>query len=333
MESPLHDLLTTPPPTLSEAEVHQALFERYHLRGTLSPLPGERDQNFHLRTDQGQFVLKFHNLEEDPQVVEAQDGALRHLARVAPTLSVPRVVPSVMPPPQGRIVRLLTWVEGTQVQQFMPLNEGLLISLGQTLAQLDQALADFSHPGSAQVLLWDIQRSAQLRPLLGYLPDTDIAELCASVLDHMEAEILPEMATLPLQAIHNDANPFNVLADGHHITGILDFGDMILAPRVQELAVATAYHLGEDPLKNMLLLSRAYHQISALNRTERHLLPALVAARCVATVTIGSWRHRLMSGNAPYILKNYSTAAKNLRYLWPHLNDFRQALCSPLELC
>lgn len=331
MESALHDLLTTPPPALSEAEVHHTLFELYHLSGTLSPLPGERDQNFHLRTDQGQFVLKFHNLEEDPQVVEAQDQALQHLARVAPTLSVPRVVPPQIPASQGRIVRLLTWVEGTQVQQFMPLNDGLLTGLGQTLAQLDQALSGFSHLGSAQVLLWDIQRVAQLRPLLGYLPDTDIAELCAAVLDHMEADVLPAMAALPLQAIHNDANPFNVLADGCHITGLLDFGDMILAPRIQELAVATAYHLGDDPLRNMLLLSRAYHQISALNLTERGLLPAMVAARCVATVTIGSWRHRLMSGNGDYILKNYSTAAKNLRYLWPNLNDFRQALCSPLE--
>lgn len=327
----MQELLTTPPPTLSEAEVHQALFERYRLKGTLGPLPGERDQNFHLHSEQGQFVLKFHNPEEDPQVVEAQDQALQHLAKVAPDLAVPRVVPPQGPAAQGRIVRLLSWVEGIQVQQFMPLNDELLISLGQTLARLDQALSIFSHPGSAQVLLWDIQRVSQLRPLIGYLPDADIATLALAVLDHMEAEVLPVMATLPLQVIHNDANPFNVLADGHSITGILDFGDMVLAPRIQELAVAAAYHLGDAPLQNLLLLSRAYHQVSALHPTERHLLPALVAARCVATVTIGSWRQHLMSGNGTYILKNYSTAAKNLRYLWPHLNDLRQALCSPLE--
>ena len=63
----------------------------------------------------------------------------------------------------------------------------------------------------------------------------------------------PALPGLRAQAIHNDLNLYNVLVDPRDhdvIAGILDFGDMVRAPLVNDLAVAASYQLepGADPL-------------------------------------------------------------------------------------
>ncbi len=55
---------------------------------------------------------------------------------------------------------------------------------------------------------------------------------------------LPLRSLLPSSLIHNDGNDHNiVLDDGHHICGLIDFGDMACTPIVVELAVTIAYGL------------------------------------------------------------------------------------------
>lgn len=323
-------LLTTRPPALSLAEVESELWERYALRGALTPLPGERDQNFRLRAADTTYVLKIHNAEEDPAVVTAQDEALRWIARVDPDLAVPRVVPP-RASPNARIVRLLTWVDGEQLHGVMPLDGAILASLGRTLGRMGRALADFSHPGGEQPLLWDIQRAPALTPMLAAIPDAALATWGEAVLQRLAEDTLPAMAALPRQVIHNDANPHNVLVQGGAVSGVLDFGDMVTAPRVQELAVAAAYHVADRPLETLTTLLQAYHAVFPLRREEVAQLPVLVAARCVATLAIGSWRKELLGGDGHYVLKNYATAAASLTHLWPGVDRVADALCANME--
>lgn len=263
-------------------------------------------------------------------MVDAQNQALAQIALRDPLLSVPRVIHSPMYHSDGPIVRLLTWLEGSQLYQYMPLSEPLLLHLGETLGRLDLALSGLSHPGTEFPLLWDIQRASAFRPLIPDIPDPAIATLCQQVLDHLEEKILPTCASLPRQVIHNDAHPYNVLSDGQQITGILDFGDLITAPRIQELAVASTYHLNEDPLSRLLPLLRGYLRVCPLLPEEVLLLPSLVAARCVATLSIGSWRRRKLGENANTSLKNYHTAAQGLMALVPQIPFLGPRLCQEL---
>ena len=61
-------------PNFSELEAVRFAHERYGLHVSARPLPSERDQNFHLRTDTGQeFVLKIANVTERADILDLQN--------------------------------------------------------------------------------------------------------------------------------------------------------------------------------------------------------------------------------------------------------------------
>ncbi|HET6565138.1 MAG TPA: hypothetical protein VFG52_06955, partial [Xanthomonadales bacterium] len=66
------------PPVLPLAEVRDHAQALYGLEGEFSPLAGERDQNFRIKTARGsQFVFKISGHNEPADVVEMQVLALR----------------------------------------------------------------------------------------------------------------------------------------------------------------------------------------------------------------------------------------------------------------
>ena len=254
-------LLTVLPAPVSVEVAQQLLLEMFDVEGIASPLPGERDLNFKIEASNGRcYVLKIHHPEEDAAVVDLQDRALIRLAACAPELPVPRLAMSVKGKyapraPDGRILRLLSWVEGEPLSERRPLSGALMASLGRLLGKMDEALCGLEAPAGLPPLMWDLQRLGGLRELVRHVPDAPVAAMTTAALDRLEEEVFPALAALPRQVIHNDANPFNVLARGEQISGILDFGDLVVGSRVQELAVAASYYLDPDPVAAMVALT------------------------------------------------------------------------------
>ena len=61
-------------PTFTEAEAAEIVVRLYGRSGRLTPLPGERDQNFRLDTLDGeQFVLKIAGQTEPPEALAMQN--------------------------------------------------------------------------------------------------------------------------------------------------------------------------------------------------------------------------------------------------------------------
>lgn len=119
------------------------------------------------------------------------------------------------------------------------------------------------------------------------------------------------------QIIHNDFNPDNILVsdeDGLNVSGIIDFGDMIQAPLINDLATAAAYQPidNTDPLKNLADLAACYHKKLPLASIELDILFDLVRARQVMIVAITEWRAARQSSNRDYILRNNPRAWKCL---------------------
>src|ERR1017187_5951308 len=108
-------------PRFSSEDALRFARDLYGLNAVASPLPSERDQNFHLRDASGaQFVFKIANQEESPGVLDLQNSLLGFLGAHPTGLEFPRVVPastgsaiaSVTGPDGVRyFVRLLTWVD------------------------------------------------------------------------------------------------------------------------------------------------------------------------------------------------------------------------------
>jgi len=300
---PPTELFDAPLVPIPLAEVERLAAAHFGLVGTARPLSGERDQNFHLQVEDGPgYVFKLHPQTESPATVDFQIQALRHVARVDPGLAVPRVLTTL----EGeatltvdlgvgpQLARVLSWLPGVRMSELRPLSAPRLRGLGHATARLDRALRGFFHPCARYPLLWDIQAASQLWPFLVTIDDPEQHHLTARALERFEAEILPVLPALRAQPIHNDCNHGNVLyaPQSDDVAGILDFGDMVHAPLVQELAVTASYHVASegDPLGPIRVLVAAYHEILPLEREELDLLPDLILTRAVLSSAIGSWR-------------------------------------------
>ncbi|PWC90074.1 serine kinase [Azospirillum sp. TSH100] len=327
------DVLTTVAPPISTEEAGVMMRRHFGLSGNVRELSSERDRNFHISTPgergaggQG-YVLKFTNPAEPQPVTAFQTGVMQHVALRDPILPVPRVVPTVEGEAQTTvlidghpmILRLLTYLDGTPLHA-APASPGLMRALGATLARLDLALADYEHPGSERDLLWDITRTASVADRLHYLADGPRRRMVERFIAHFADDVAPRLPVLRHQVIHNDLNPHNAVVDpvGHQaVTGIIDFGDALRAPLVNDLATALAYHVtsGETPFGSIVEMTRAYNAVLPLTAEEVELLPDLVAARLALTISITGWRAAEYPENAAYILRNAERAFTGLEKL------------------
>lgn len=299
--SPLQ-ALASPPPVFDQDEVSALFLEKYGLQAELRPLVSERDQNFHaVSSDGSQFVIKIANSAEPKVITDFQIQALLHVEKAGSRAAVPRIVRAldgsvaieINDSGAAHVCRVVTYLPGIPVDRVKP-SARLAENLGMSLAQLDIALSGFEHAGDHQVLLWDMQRAADLRPLLDYILERELRERVAACLLDFETRVSPELGSLRSQVIHNDVNGGNVLAgdDGETIRGIIDFGDMLRAPLIIDVAIAAAYlRIGSgDPLRLIMPFVAGYHSVTPLENAELELLFDLVRTRLAATIAILRWR-------------------------------------------
>ena len=103
------------------------------------------------------------------------------------------------------------------------------------------------------------------------------------LLDHFDATVLPQLRRLRAQVIHNDVSAKNTLVDGERVTGSIDFGDLIHAPLVCDLAVPISELIlhTDDPISSAAEITAGYHAVTALSDDELRLIFDIVCARCM----------------------------------------------------
>ena len=321
------ELMTTQAPNVSPAEALEIADRVYGLKGTLKLLNGERDANFLIRSSCGAFVLKFINPAEDPGVISFQTQALLHIERHGAHLPVPRVLPAltgevepkVLVSEQTLTLRTVSYLDGISQNLGKP-SVALMRELGTSLAEINLALNDFQHPAAHRDLLWDVGHAERIRPYLDNL-DVDQLPLVCALLDSYETSVKPRLAKLRAQVIHNDLNPHNVMLDcetASRVAAIIDFGDALHAPLINELGTALSYQFdadATDPLWQIKAFVAAYHAKIPLQREELAVLGDLIAMRMAMAITIAQWRASLYPENRTYVLRNLRTTWRNLQCL------------------
>jgi 4-aminobutyrate aminotransferase-like enzyme/Ser/Thr protein kinase RdoA (MazF antagonist) len=305
-------------PAFSASGAEAIAARRFGVPATARPLPSERDQNFLLRlTDGRRVVLKIAHAGEAREVLELQNLALRQLAERAPAIALPRVLPGPdgalivdVPGPEGdqHYARLLTWVPGTVLAEVRPHTPEMLESLGSVIAQLDLGLRELDHPAARRELKWDLTRAGWIREHLGMLADPGRRTLVERILDRFDAEVAPALSGLRAGIIYNDANDHNVIVRGEdpwarRVVGVIDFGDLLHAPVVCDLAVAAAYaSLGKpDPAAAAARVTAGYHAMLPLLEPEVDLLDTLISARLAVSV-VNAAVQREMGADDPYLV-------------------------------
>lgn len=325
----LASVLAAPPHVSPPEEIAQFIRVQYGLSGTLSKLGSERDENYRLtQVDGTERLFKLSHVLEDPALVDLQTRALVHIASVAPELPVQRLMPTLSgeietslqgQDGRSRRARLLTFLPGAPLGGF-PRSRRQAAALGVLAAQLDAALANFQHPAAGHEFLWDIQHAGRTRPLMIHTPPSELRDLCERTIDRFERSLALQLAEFRTQVIHNDLNPHNTLvnpANPDQLTGIIDFGDMVHAPLIDEVAVACAYLVtaSDEPLGTVPDFVAAYHAVVRLEAAEIAALPLLIALRHTISILITNWRAARYPDNRDYILRNQHHAVAGLQKL------------------
>ncbi len=286
------------PPDLPADVVAAAVRAHFGLEGRIAPLVSERDQNFALQTENGgRVVVKIISAHESATTTDFLVGALEHLERRGGP-AAPRIVHALDGRSTARLeaeagtfrLRVVTWVDGEQLGS-LDLDRRLARRFGAALARLDRALQGYTHRGENTVLLWDVQRVAELRPLFDTIDEPSTRRAVAAVVDDFEARVADALRGLRRQVIHGDANPDNVLFSDRGF-GFIDFSDSVRAPLVCEAAIAASYLRVQrgDPLRLIAPFIAGYHGQLPLDPREKALLFDLVRARLATTVTLQYWR-------------------------------------------
>lgn len=310
--------LSTAAPSFAPDEVGALVRRLYGIDGSVKLLVGERDQNCCLETADGRrYVVKISNPSEPLAVVDFQIAALEYIARVAPGLPAPRMVrtlggqthDSVALAGGGRTcVRMLTYLDGVQIRE-TPRTAAQRRAMGTLLAELNIALRDFSHPSATHDLLWNVSAAQRLTANLDAIEDAPRRALAESFMTRFTEHVLPRLPALRSQVIHNDYHLYNVLVapeDHQRIVGIIDFGDMLHAPLVGEVATAAAFHMAgsADPFEGAAQFVGAYHATLPLNEMEQEVVADLMATRHLITVLISEWRAKRYPQNRAYIMRH-----------------------------
>jgi 4-aminobutyrate aminotransferase-like enzyme/Ser/Thr protein kinase RdoA (MazF antagonist) len=294
-------------PALSSDEALRLAEELYGLTGTLQSLPSERDQNFQLTTPTREsFVLKVSGAAEAPDHLELQNATLTWLAdhdddapvpRLRPTASGERMTVLEAADAPAHRVRLFTWLPGTPLATARPHTPELLRDLGRRLGHVVAALQGFSHPAAVRSgFMWDLGRAPDV--IISHLDAVDPMRrhLLEDVVRQWETVVAPVWPELRRSVAYNDANDHNVLvsapAPERHVTGFIDFGDMLETCTVSDPAIAVAYAmLGKpDLVAAAAQVVAGFHESFPLTEPELEVLHTLARVRLATSVCYSAHR-------------------------------------------
>lgn len=301
--------------------------EHFGVTGELSRLDSERDQNFRLVSDAGEWTFKIVNASEPTLESEFQTALLDHFGAVVPKLALPRLRRTASGAALATIgaasgarhaLRMVSWLPGRPLAESERTPE-VLGSLGAMLGRMDRALQGFIHPGALRVLDWDVRHAGLSRARLHHVADAADRALLERFLDRFDAHVAPRLPALRAQVIHNDANDWNVLVDPARpdtVAGVIDFGDALHTVLIAEVAVASAYAIldQDDPIGAAAGIAAGFHAQYPLRAEELDLLFDLIAARLVISVTLSAQRKE-RTGDNPYLAISEAPAWRLLRRL------------------
>jgi len=270
------------------------------IEAALSPLDGEYDLNFLAKSASGQgYILKVMRTDCETWLVDMQVKAFEHITNHHPQLPCPRVIRSISDEPllkledengEGRLVWVLNQLPGYCYAKAQPKGNALINELGQVLGGSAKALANFQHDGLERDFKWNLMHAGWIKDQLSCITDPARRKIIEDIWVEF-AKLEPDLAQLPMQAIHNDANDYNIMVAGElneprRVSGLIDLGDMCAAARICDLAIAAAYIVldHDNPESGLAALVAGYHETYPLTAAEVDMVWPLLRARLAVSV-------------------------------------------------
>ncbi|MEE8577320.1 MAG: aminotransferase class III-fold pyridoxal phosphate-dependent enzyme, partial [candidate division Zixibacteria bacterium] len=310
-------------PVISIAKASSIAQEHWSLTGELAEMPSERDRNFRLTTPDGStFVLKVTNSSQDRAHLELQNLMMQHLFDHDLGNGCPHAIESVNGDQideaedddgQNCLVRMLTYVPGTTVGSLKYHTPELLSGLGRFVGRVTKGMDGFVHPAAECEMYWDlacVQKTIDDR--IDMMTDREHRNLVEHYLKLHADQVLPKLSKLRRSVIHNDPNDHNLITSivstqdrnrTREVTGLIDFGDVMLSHTVNEPATAIAYAMlkKEAPLSAAAQVLAGYHRIFPLEENEIEAVYLLAILRICMSVTLSTFQ-QVQSPENKYLL-------------------------------
>ena len=164
---------------------------------------------------------------------------------------------------------------------------------------------------AASSRLWDLRHFMDVQHFLTDLvvrrlfeDDTRIM-MCSTVFSAFKHLVLPVADKLRVGILHNDLNEQNMIAldsgpdpvkfPAASRFACIDFGDVVVSWRINEVAIALAYCAldKEDPIRDMSIMLAGIQNVFPLTPSEMRILPCLIAARLVTSLVMGMYSYHM----------------------------------------
>ena len=289
------------PPAFEPDEALSVAQQLFGISGQAAALAGERDLNVRIDADDGEiYVLKISGLTENPDYVDLQAEVLDHIRGVDPGLCVPRGIRTRdgalyasyrFDNGDTHLVRLVSYLDGKPVSSVDP---SMAYRIGSVQGRLCRALSSFFHAGAKTPMPWDTCNGLVFDEALWRFVDTALRRELEPRLEPLRQTALPALRQSRSQVIHNDLHTGNLLVDTQQqVCGIIDFGDMLFAPLIQDLAVSAtsiADACPSSPFEPIGRLLQGFESEFPLAPEERELLHDATLLRSLLCVVLGSYK-------------------------------------------
>ena len=159
--------------------------------------------------------------------------------------------------------------------------------------------------------LWDLRFFMDVQHFMTDLIMRELFEdetrimMCNTVFNAFKHLVLPVADKLRIGILHNDLNEQNIIAlesgpdpvkfPAQVKFAAIDFGDVVVSWRINEIAVACAYCAldKEDPVRDMSIMLAGIQSVYPLTPLEMRVLPCLIAARLVTSLIMGMYSYHM----------------------------------------
>jgi 4-aminobutyrate aminotransferase-like enzyme/Ser/Thr protein kinase RdoA (MazF antagonist) len=293
---------------VKEIDAKSLLKKNWGVEADISPLPSERDINFKI-SGKNNYVLKIYPKVDKTLKIKLnlQNKVLKFLEEKKVDIS-PIVVPTkskklMINPSKDSTARLLTFHEGSAWGVKNEHTSEEIEQLGRLIATVDKNLnlikvSKEERKSLDSPFIWNMLQAEKLLSWSSKISDSSLREVVDKTLVNYKKSVLPQLKKMPMQVIHNDGNDYNIIESKNKLA-LIDFGDMIYAPKVVGAAVAAAYMglKSSDPVKQIAHFVRGYHSINPFSLDELEIFIELVKVRLASSVANAALQRSNNPGN------------------------------------
>ena len=257
-------------------------------------LNGYENENYLIKTEDTRYIFKTYPAAKNTiSLLNAECDALLYLQnkKAAKTpLPVPflsgEYVKAIGLENTQKCCRMLSFLPGRFLGEIEP-NKALMGNLGTFLAGVNQKLIGFDSDAiRARKYEWDLQNLSLNRKYISTIPEPKQRQVVAYFFQKFDLLVAPIIPELRKAYIHSDFNEWNVLVEEDQALGLIDFGDMVYSPLVNEVATALSYlSYDKDSFFDWVTpFLKAYHKVIPLHKKEIGLLYYLIATKLCISV-------------------------------------------------